>query len=622
MREHVVHLEKKSLRRVLGVGDLFAVGYGDVGSSIYYALGATALYAMGALPIALAIGGLIFICTALTYAEMASTFPEPGGSATFARHAFNDLISFIAGWGLLLDYIVTIAISAFAFPPYLAQALKAVGINALYDSKMSHIGLTVCIILLLLVINIVGTKHSTRISFFLAIIAIVTQLLIIALGAVLLLNLPHIWSQLKIGVPGALWSPTWPEFFKGTAMAMVAYNGIEAITQLTGETKNPAKVIPKAIRRTSAVLIVLYLGISLVALSSLSPHELGTKYLMDPLAGIVLQFPIGGQWLAPWVGLLAAFLLLIAANAGLIGSSRLTYAMGEYYQVPRIFYKLHQRFRTPYVALSTFSVLACLIVVLSRGEMLFLADLYNFGAMIAFFFAHLSLIVLRIRKPSLNRPYRAPFNISLGKSRSIPLCAVLGALGTLATWIVVVITKPEGRNLGIVWIALGLGMYWLYRRTKRIAPFGQLAIEKINIPKYVPMEIKNILLLARAEDIESSQVASRLAQEYKAKLTAISVLEVPQAIPLDALLPERELKAEKTLKRTEAIAREHHLTIELLLVRSRSIESAIKDQMKQGKYDLFITGATSKELADAGSFGSKAAKLLDELSCRVWFCKS
>ena len=622
MREHVVHLEKKSLRRVLGTGDLFAIGYGDLGSSIYYALGATALYALGALPIALAIGGLIFICTALTYAEMASTFTEPGGSATFARHAFNDVVSFIAGWGLLLDYIVTIAISAFAIPPYLSHALKVVGVEWLYASKTGHIGLTILIILLLLLINIVGTKHSTRISFVLAIIAIVTQVVIIALGAVMLLNLPFIWEHLKIGAIGDALSPTWPEFLKGTAMAMVAYTGIEAVTQLTAETKNPAKVIPRAIRYISAVLLVLYLGIALVSLSALSPHELGTTYLMDPLEGIVLHFPIGGEWLAPWLGLLVAFLLLIGANAGLIGSSRLTYAMGEYYQVPRFFYKLHSRFRTPYVALTTFALLACLIIIIGGGEMLFLTDLYNFGAMIAFFFAHLSLIVLRLRKPELKRPYRAPLNISFGKKRSVPLSAMVGVLGTLATWIVDVITEHEGRNIGFIWLALGLVMYWVYRRKKRIAPFGQLAIEKIKIPKYVPMEIKNILLLARSKDIESAQVACQLAHQYKAKLTAVFVLDVPLAIPLDAKLPEREVVAEETLKRSEAIAREHHLSIDLLILRSRSLESAIRDQMKQGGYDLFVTGATSEELAEVGSPGSKVAALLDELSCRVWFCKS
>ena len=116
----IVEMDKGGLRRVLGVRDLFSLGYSDVGSSIYYALGITTLYALGATPLALALAGVAFFCTALTYAEMASALPEAGGSASFARHAFNDLVSFVAGWALLLDYIVTIAISAYTVGPYLA----------------------------------------------------------------------------------------------------------------------------------------------------------------------------------------------------------------------------------------------------------------------------------------------------------------------------------------------------------------------------------------------------------------------------------------------------------------------------------------------------------------------
>ncbi|MBI4436510.1 MAG: APC family permease, partial [Candidatus Omnitrophica bacterium] len=110
-------LDRGSLHRVIGVRELFAIGYSDVGSSIYYALGITTLYALGAAPLALAIAGVVFFCTVLTYAECASALPEAGGSASFARHGFNDLISFIAGWALLLDYIVTIAISAYTIGP-------------------------------------------------------------------------------------------------------------------------------------------------------------------------------------------------------------------------------------------------------------------------------------------------------------------------------------------------------------------------------------------------------------------------------------------------------------------------------------------------------------------------
>jgi len=108
------------LKRVLGIPGLFSAGYGDVGSSIYYALGIVAVVALGATPIALAVAGIIYIFNALTYAEGGAMIPEAGGSSSFARHAFNDLIGFISGWALMLSYIVTMAISAYTIPPYLA----------------------------------------------------------------------------------------------------------------------------------------------------------------------------------------------------------------------------------------------------------------------------------------------------------------------------------------------------------------------------------------------------------------------------------------------------------------------------------------------------------------------
>ena len=409
--ERVVHLEKKSLKRVLGAPELFAVGYGDVGSSIYYALGLTALYALGATPIALAIAGFVFICTCLTYAEMSTTFPEPGGSATFSRYAFNDLVSFIAGWGLLLDYIVTIAISAFAIPPYVKYLIPFT------NTVFVQITTTIAIIIFLYILNLIGMKQSCRFSLLLAIVTILSQALIVITAALLLLNLPYIISHLRIGVLGVDWSPTWGGFLKGTAMAMVAYTGIESIAQLAAETKKPSIAIPSAIKWTMYTLVLLYLFISMVGLSVVSPQELGTTYIDDPIAGIIVNLPFGGRWLAPWFGLIAGMILLIAANAGLIGASRLTFSMGEYYQVPHFFYRMHPRFRTPYISLAAFAFFACLIVILSKGEILFLADLYNFGAQIAFFFAHISLLVLRIKKPTLQRPFRAPFNIPLGCRR-------------------------------------------------------------------------------------------------------------------------------------------------------------------------------------------------------------
>lgn len=619
--ERVVRLAKKSLKRVLGAGELFAVGYSDVGSSIYYALGAVALFALGATPIALMIAGFVFVCTCLTYAELSTTFPEPGGSATFTRYAFNDLISFIAGWGLLLDYIVTLAISAFTVPPYFKHFLAL--FNFEYQSTPEiHITATVLIIALLFVVNLVGIKYSGWLSFLLTIFTVVTQAGIVIIGGLFLLNLPFVIDHMRIGVANADWSPQWWEFIKGTTVAMVAYTGVEAISQLAAETKQPGLAIPRAIKWMIVAVLFLYLGISFVGLSVISPQELGKNYMENPVLGIVLQFPVGGKLLGHWVGLIAAIVLLISANAGLIGCSRLAFSMGGYYQVPNVLFKLHPRFRTPYVSLAIFCVIAIAVVLLSLNRMIFFIDLYNVGAQIAFISAHLSLIILRLKKPSLNRPFRSPLNIPVGKGRSIPLTAVIGLIINFTVWSIVIITKPEGRMLGLAWYAIGVAMYFFYRKRKRIAPTAQLKVEEIKIPEHKPVHIKNILTAVRSSGgTEPMQMAFQLAKDHHAKATAVYVLEVPMSLPIDAEMLEREKRGELALKRAEAVAHEYHLHIDLDLVRARSIEEALIHLAKSGDFDLIVVGTEKSEFKRKSNFSSQAEKLLHDAPCRVLFCK-
>lgn len=606
----VVTMKKKTFRRVLGVFDLFAIGYGDLGSSIYYALGITALYALGATPIALGLAGVVFICTALTYAEMSAMFHESGGSASFARHAFNDLVSFIAGWGLLLDYIVTIAISAFAVGPYLGfffADLHKIPVQIIF---------TFALITILLVMNIFGVRQSTRISLVLMIFTVLVQAVIIAIGLSTLLNVDYIAEHIRVNVPNMSWSPTWTEFFKGTAMAMVAYTGIESIAQLAAESQRPARTVPRAIVLTMIVLLVLYLGISVVALSAVSPEALGTTFLQDPVAAIVDALPFGRKLLSPAIAILAAIVLAVAANAGLIGASRLSFNMGEYYQLPRFFYAIHPRFRTPFISLAFFAILAALVVFVSDGQLNFIADLYNFGAQIAFFFAHLSLIALRIKRPNMHRPFKAPFNISFGKF-SLPLTAIVGAIATFGVWWLVVLTKPQGRYLGIVWMGFGILMYLYYRKKRRLTSTGHVAIEEVNVPGFQAMKIKKILLPTRGSGQgDTIQMACEIAKFHKATIMAVHVIELPTSIPLDISAPHRIAQAEEALKRASAIAGEFNVDMELSIIRSRSLADTIVELAEKNKYDLIVLGS-DKKIKGMGAFTDH---ILRHAPCRVWVC--
>lgn len=592
--ERLTQIDRGEMRRTLGVGDLFAIGYGDLGASIYYALGITAFYSLGATPISLLLAGFVFSCTASTYAEMSSVVAEAGGSASYSRKTFNDLISFIAGWALLLDYIVTIAISAYSIAPYLSIFFPFLTVIT------TKIALCVLMIGLLVSINLMGAKHSTRISLVLTILTLITQGIIIIIGAFAVVDIATFFNHLIIGGSDLSWSPTWDHFWKGTAMAMVAYTGIESMAQLSSEAKEPKKTVPKAIMIAMTTLLAMYFGLSFVALSAMTPQELSTTYLEDPLAGIVSSLPFGSSLLVPWVGLLAAVLLFVSANAGLIGASRLSFNMGEHFQLPRFFYKLSPKRKTPYVALCIFGFLASLIVIASGGNILFLADLYNFGAMLAFFCAHLSLICHRVMYPDIERPFKVKFNIRI-KNYQIPITAIVGAIVTFAVWVLVVATKPDGRYLGIMWLILGLFMYVLFRRKFELSPTGSVEIEKIQLTKEHVQSIKpkNVLLLLRgindpSDDEHAIAVTCNLCKESGADLTFLVIQKIPFMMSFAVQDTYRETMSFELLNRAQALALDFGIHAKLAMTRARATDLAILEMVESQKFDLVVV-STPKE---------------------------
>lgn len=616
MSDKIARFEKDGLLRRLGVADLFAISYGDLGSSIFYALGITAFFALGAAPISLLLAGVVFICTCLTYAEMTAALKGTGGSANFARVAFNDLISFTAGWGLLLDFIVTIAISIFSISSYLTFLYAGLAATSM------QIGFSIGLIGILFVMNFFGSHQSSRISIYLTGFALFTQGVILVIGLFSGLDIVEVFSHMKINV-GQIWSPSWGDFWKGTAMAMVAYTGIETIAALGGEAKNPVKTLPKAIMTVMAVLVFTYMAIAIVGLGLLTPQQLGGEYLNNPIAGIVAHLPFGSRLLGPWVGILAAALLFVAGNAGLLGASRLAFNMGEFYQLPAFFSRINKRYRTPTLSLAIFALFASLVILASRGNLHFLADLYNFGAMLAFFSAHVSLIALRIKQPDLERPFRAPLNIRISKTVTIPLTAVIGALATLGVWILVVITKPGGRYLGICWMLLGIGMYLIYRRKKKMAPTGQVQIEKINISQYKPFEPKNILVPTKiGNHTETVQFACEIAKLHQAKLTAIYLIRVPYSLPLEAPLPYREVVAESILQRAEAIGNEFGVDIETKVLRCRQFDVSILQYIDLQKFDLVVLSSRKTEEKPDAGLDAATERILKQSPCRVFITSS
>jgi basic amino acid/polyamine antiporter, APA family len=534
------------LERVLGSGALFSTAYGNVGSSIYYALGLVAVFALGLTPVVFLIAGLIFVATAATYTEATTMYPEAGGSSSFARRAFNEFWSSLTAWGQMLNYIITVAISAYFLPHYLGIVWEPL------MSSPADILVAVGVVVFLAVVNIVGVKEAAGLNIFLAIADFVTQVALVVLGLVLVFSPEILVENVDFGT-----SPTVADFLIAIPVGMVAFTGIDTISNMAEEARDYGKTIPQSMRAVVVAVMTISLTLPMVALSAM-PVEDGTTvlaqpeseggYADNPILGVVENIDLGPLQGAAevYVGLLAATILLVATNAGLIGLSRLSYSMGQYRQLPSALRRLHPRFRTPYMAIVVFGAIACLTIL--PGEATFLGTIYAFGAMLSFTMAHASVIALRFKEPDRERPYRGRGNVRI-RGVEVPLYALFGGFGTGAAFVAVSLLNLETLVAGVVWLTMGMTLYVLYRRNQGLS---LTETRKIVMPKpAVEHEVEYESVLVAFEDSayaeEAIATAAKLAARRRRGIHVLVTITVPANLPITASMPMQEVRAQEAI---------------------------------------------------------------------------
>jgi basic amino acid/polyamine antiporter, APA family len=535
------------LERVLGTGALFSTAYGNVGSSIYYALGLVAGFALGLTPVVFLISGLIFMATAATYAEATTMYPEAGGSSSFARHAFNEFWSFFAAWGQMLNYIITVSISAFFVPHYLGVFWPAL------RHSPGDIVFGIAVVALLAMLNIIGIREAAGINIVLAVVDFFTQLVLVVLGCILVLSPDTLVNNIHLGT-----APTWTDFLIAIPVGMVAYTGIETISNMAEEAKDYGRTIPRSIGGVVVAVMVIYALLPAVALSAMPVKDgqtlLGVSeekggYAGDPVLGVVKNIDLGSvaHGAEIYVGVLAATILILATNAGLIGVSRLTYSMGQYRQLPDRLRTLHPKFRTPYIAILLFSAIACLTML--PGQAAFLGQMYAFGAMLSFTIAHMAVIALRLKAPDKERPWKGPGEIKI-RGRPVPLFAVFGGLGTGLAWIVVTVLNLTTLIVGTIWLVIGIGTYVLYRRHLGLSLTETRKAELIKSAVEHEVEYESVLVAFEDTDYSPDAVATavKLAARRRRGVHVVVVITVPNHLPIDAELPGQERAAEQTIE--------------------------------------------------------------------------
>jgi len=604
------------LQRVLGVNALFSTAYGNVGSSIYYALGLVASFALGLTPVVFILTGVIFYLTAATYSEATAMYPEAGGSSSFARHAFNEFWSFFAAWGQMLNYVITIAISAFFVPHYVGGLFWP-----FLKTSPGDIIFGIAVVALLSAVNVVGVAEAAALNIALAITDFSTQLLLVVVGGVLVLSPHTLIANVHLGTV-----PHWKDFLIAIPVGMIAYTGIETISNMAEEAKDESRTIPAAINRVVIAVFAIYAALPAVALSALPVRchagrcqtllgvaENQGGFAGDPVLGIVKHLHLGAFQHAGeiYVGLLAATILFIATNAGIIGVSRLVYSMGLHRQLPDGLRQLHPRFRTPWIGILIFGGIACLTLIPGQAD--FLGNMYAFGAMLSFTIAHAAVIRLRLIDPDHRRPYRGPGTLSV-RGRRLPLFAVAGGLGTFLAFVTVTVLHVAVAIAGVGWLTVGVCVYIAYRRGQGLdlTTTTRVAIARPAVDTEAEYDSVLVAFDERGYFPEVMATAARMAARRRRGIHVLVTITVPASSPIDASLPEQEAQAVSVIDEAKVQAG-RRVSGHVEKVRAGQAGRRIVDEATDAR-----AGAIVMPLSRSGSgFGRALETVLRERPCRV-----
>jgi len=591
------------LQRGLGVPTLFAAAYSAVGFSIYFALGVVADRGLGLTPLIFLAAGLLFGLTTLSYVEGGAMFRERGGSSSFARHAFNELVAFIAGWAILIDYLIVIALAAISVPHYLSPIWGG------FTDPGWEIGVAAAVIAAVCALNIMNVTGRERQGplVVLALADLVLQLAVIVVGALVVMHPDRLTAELSLFA-----DPGFQDIVYAAVIAMLAYAGIEAASDLAPDIDVSRRDLKRIASLGAIAVPLVYAGMAAIALMAVpvvagpsGPETaLGNEFVEDPVLGVVSAFE--PAWVADsmrWmVALVAAPVLFWAASISMLGVSRHIYILAINRQIPSWLGKLEKRRATPYVAITICGLISLGLVIPTNVKLL--AGIYAFGATLAITIAHLSIIRLRVKEPDRPRPFRVPLEVPW-RGAKLPLPAIAAAVLSGFAFLSVLAYHSTARWVGLGWMAFGLTFYVVYRKVfEGTTLTRRVSVTERALTKQVPeVEFRNILVPVFGTELDDDIVATagRLAaaeQEASGdgkedpRLDVVYVIEVPLTLPLDAPLPpERETEARRALERAREVGEEYEdVGVTTEVIRARKVGAGILEAARRSGAEAIVIG--------------------------------
>jgi basic amino acid/polyamine antiporter, APA family len=625
--------ERAEARVARGLGEpaLFAIMLGAVVSAIFFSLGVVSGDALGLTPIVYLFAWLFLVVTIATYVEGSSLHIERGGASSFARYAFDEFWSFVAGWAILLDYLIVMAAAAVALTDYLG----------VFWSELSDGTVEIVIAGLALVYvaaqNVRGLP-AARLGMALrvSLLSVVVLLVVASIAFAQFFDVDAIVDSVELGE-----TPNWDEAIFASVVAAVALMGVEAASGLAGEVRVGRRGLRRVVIASATVALVLFVTVSAAGLMA-QPVQggqtaLGGEFIEAPVLGIVAPYDPG--WLMDAgryvVGAVAAAMLIVAMNGQMLGLARLAYSLATNRQVPSAVGRLHGSRGTPYVAITIAALIAFALTI--PHDLEFLAGVFAFGAMISFAMAHLSVIVLRFREADRPSAFRVPLSIAAGRG-SIPLPAALGAAFAIAAWISVVALHESARLIGGIWMVSGVVLYVIYRRGQGKSLTQRFTIPAEALQETTQAEYGSILVPVLGTPLDDDIVgtAGRLAAAEDeegdgAVVEALYVFEIPMSLPIDARVSEERVQeAKRVLARAKQVGEEYEgVEVATAMVRGRTAGQAIVAEARRRGVEAIVLAAEEPSRVRGGAIlggrgrardrfvGETTRYVVEKAHCRV-----
>jgi basic amino acid/polyamine antiporter, APA family len=624
-----------SLGRFLGAPSLYALAYGEISSSLYYALGLTAVYALSLTPVVFLAAGILFALAAAAYAEGGATIPEPGGSSALARRAWGDLVGFIAGWATVLDFVITVSLSALFLPHYVSGMLGQAPRTLSVREAAAY---AVAILVVMTAVRLARRTEIYTAGVAVAALDLIVQVSLAVLGLALLFSWHSLTRNIDVGSV-----PTWNALAFSFPIAMIGYTGLEKVSSVAAYAKDPERSVPDSVRSSVFTVVIVYAAVATAAASafptrpdaSATAHGtslLATKWVNAPMLGLADRIGSEGpDWfgvaLRIGVGATACAILVLAISTSFSGCGRLAEAMGRHDQLPPIFGRTSRRLLHPPAAILAVGVMSIAFIVVGAfyhgEEALTLASLYSFGILIAFMLTQAAVVWLRIVEPDLPRPFMMHGNVWI-RGRLIPLTSVVGTIFAFVAWVIALGTHPGARVVGPLWMAAGLVVYIAVRVRARLP-----IIERVEDAAPPPEDVTDVAYstivvpLERLDAVAEETMAAscRLAVDSGAVVVGVSAIYVPVKEPMDIAMPEREQEVEDVQEMARSLASEYGVEYRSVVSRTRSPGRLVVDAAVEYGAQLIMVGSPYKRRLAASLheefFGQTVDFILRKAPCRV-----